>query len=74
MSDLLIKLEGKWTTTLSDILVQSRDGPKKNVLSLEDEDEEFVTKFKQVIDHKDVKYADDDNSNKIGIKDPYFNM
>ena len=63
MNDFQIKLEVKWMTTLSDILGQSRDGPRNSVLSLEYEDEEFVTEFKQVIDHEDVKGADDDNSN-----------
>ena len=38
MNDFQITLEGKWTITLSDLPVQSRDVPKKNVLSLEDED------------------------------------
>ena len=33
-----------------------------------------MTKFKRVIGHKDVKNADYDNSNEIGIKDPYLNM
>ena len=41
---------------------------------MEDEDEEFVTEFKRVINHEDVKDADDDNSNEIGIEDPYLNM
>ena len=74
MNDFQIKLEEKWTTTLSDILGQSQDGPRKNVVYLEDEDEEFVTEFKRAIDNEDVKDADDDNSNEIGIKDPYLNM
>ena len=33
-----------------------------------------MTDFKLVIDHEDVKDADDDNSNEIGIEDPYFNI
>ena len=33
-----------------------------------------MTKFKRVIDHEDVKDADDDNSNEIGIEKPYLNM
>ena len=70
MNDFQIKSGEKWTTTSSDILGQSRDGPRNNVLSLEDEYEDFVTKFKRVIDHKDIKDSDDDNKNKIGIKDP----
>ena len=65
MNNFQIKLEGKWTTTSSDILGQYRDGPRNNVLSLEYEDKEFVTKFKPVINHEDVKDADDDNINKI---------
>ena len=60
--------------TSSEISGQSRDGPRKNAVSLKYEDKEFVTKFKQVINHEDVKYPDEDNSNMIGIKDPYLNM
>ena len=41
---------------------------------MEDEDEEFVTEFKRVINHEDVKYADDDNRDDILIEDPYLNM
>ena len=74
MNIFQIKLEEKWTTTLSDILGQSQDGPRKNVVYLEDEDEEFVPEFKRAIDNKYVKDADDDNSNEIGIEDPYLNM
>ena len=74
MNNFQIKLEEKWTTTLSDILGQSQDGPRKNVVYLEDEDEEFVTEFKRAIDNEDVKEADDDNSNDIGIKNTYLNM
>ena len=47
---------------------------KKDVLSLEDDYKYFVTDFKQVIDHEDVKEADDDHRNDIGIEDPYLNM
>ena len=41
---------------------------------MEDEEEEFVTKFKRVIDHEDVKDADNDIINEIGIEDPCLNM
>ena len=41
---------------------------------MEDEDKEFVTEFKRLIDHEDIKDADDDNINEIGIEDPYLNM
>ena len=51
MNYLQINLEGKLTTTLSDILGQSLDGPRKNVLSLKDEYGEFVTNSKRVINH-----------------------
>ena len=54
MNNFQIKLEGKWTTTSSDISVQSQDGPRKNVLSLKDENEEFVTEFNRVINHEDI--------------------
>ena len=70
MNDLQIKLEGKWTTTLSDISGQSQDSSRENLLSLEDEDKEFVTEFKKVINHEDVKDAEDDSINKIGIGEP----
>ena len=33
-----------------------------------------MTEFKQVLNHKDVKDADDDNSNNIVIEDPCLNM
>ena len=33
-----------------------------------------MTGFKQEINHKDAKDADDDNSNEIKIEDPYLNM
>ena len=74
MNDFKITLEGKWTTMLLDLLGQSRDGPKKNVLSLEDEDEEFMNKFRRVIIHEKMKDADDYFGKGIGIEDPYLNM
>ena len=39
MNEFKLILEGKWTTISSDISGQTRYGPMKNVLSLEDEDE-----------------------------------
>ena len=74
MNDFQIKLEGKWTTTSSDISGNSQDVPRNNVLSLENEDKYFVTEFKRVIDHEDVKDDVDYNRNEIGIEDPYLNM
>ena len=67
-------MEGKWTTTSSDISGQYRDGPRNNLFSLEDEDEEFVTEFKRVINNEDIKDADEDKINEIGIEDPQINM
>ena len=56
--------------TSSEISGQSRDGPRKNAVSLKYEDKEFVNKFKQVINHEDVKDAEDDSINEIGIGEP----
>ena len=70
MNDFQIKLEVKWTTTLSDISGQSQDSSRENLLSLEYEDKEFVTEFKPVINHEDVKDAEDDSINEIGIGEP----
>ena len=74
MNDFQITLEEKWTTMSSDLSGKSRDRPKKNVLSLEDEEEEFTNKFRRLISHGEMKDADDYSGKEIGIEYPYLNM
>ena len=59
MNDLQITLEGKCTTTSSDLLGQPQDRPTENVLSLDDEDKEITNEFRRVISHEEMKGADD---------------
>ena len=74
MNEFQVKLEGRWTTMPSYISGKTRDGPMRNVLILEDEDEEFTNELKKAISHEDMKYANDYNKDEIGIEDPYLNM
>ena len=74
MNDFQIISEGKQTTTSLDLPGQSRDGPNNNKIYLEDEDEEFTNKLRQVISHEDMKDADNYSGKEIGIEDPYLNM
>ena len=44
------------------------------LLSLEDEDEEFLSEFRMVIDNKNVADAEDVSTDELGIEDPYLGM
>ena len=67
-------LEQKWTTSSLDLSATLHDKPKEKMLSLENEDEEFISKHKRVTSSNDVADMEDHTNEEIGIKDPYLNM
>ena len=70
MNEFQRALERKWTTKLSDLSRYFSDVPEGKLISLEHEDEEFVSEYKRVIDSKLIPEADDE----IGEPDPYLDM
>ena len=69
------RLRNKWDATSADVNngIPQTEGVE-NVLSLEDEPNEFKQEFKGVISSKDIPEADDLNDNEYGEYDPYLNM
>ena len=69
------RLRNKWDATSADVNngIPQTEGVE-NVLSLEDEPDEFKQEFKRVISSKDIPEADDLNDNEYGEYDPYLNM
>ena len=51
-----------------------KDTNKSRVLSLEDEDQEFLDEYRRIIDNETLKHADNYEDVEIGQNDPYLNM
>ena len=67
-------LESRWTAKSADISIMLKDTDKKRVLSLRDEDQEFLDEYQRIIDNETLKHADDYEDVEIGHDDPYLNM
>ena len=63
-------LKEKWGVKSSDLSEKIKNVPKDKLLSLEDENEEFIEEYGRVISDKDLDDADDE----YGVEDPYLNM
>ena len=72
------QLQKRWDVPSADVSAQLYNAEVKQeyILSLEDEDKEFIKEFKRVIDNKDIKDVEDvrPDINEIGEEDPYLNM
>ena len=67
-------LESRWTAKSADISITVKDTDKKRVLSLRDEDQEFLDEYQRIIDNETLKHADEYEDVEIGHDDPYLNM
>ena len=74
MSEYDDMVKSRWSSSNIDLADTLNDGPRENVLSLEDESDEFKEEFRRVIDNEDVKDAEDLTMNEIGERDPYIGM
>ena len=74
MKDFEIGVKRRWDAKTADIHEDVHEHPREFVLSLEDEDEEFINEYKRVIDNKDIKDAEAIGVIEIGEKDPYLHM
>ena len=77
MNDFQQGLEGKWqveSANVSDRAIQ--DIPASMLLSLENEDEEFLDEFNWVIKDSDLAEADDEQvkSSEYGVEYSYLDM
>ena len=70
MNEFQQALERKWTTMSPNLSRFISDIPKGKLVSMEHEEEEFVSEYKRVIDSKLIPEADDE----IGKPDPYLDM
>ena len=72
------QLQKRWDVPSADVSSQLYDAEVKQeyILSLEDEEKEFIKEFKRVIDNKDIKDVEDirPDIKEIGEEDPYLNM
>jgi hypothetical protein len=73
MNDFQKQVEGKWAADGTELTFKD-DKPQEFILSLENEDEEFIEEYKRVITDKDLKDAEDVTSKELGIPDPYLDM
>ena len=64
----------RWDAQSADLSTDVLDCPRGQLLSLEDEDEEFLKEFHRVIDSKDVKNAESIEASEFGTTDPYLSM
>jgi len=67
-------IASKWTTTTSNVIHEIKGIHSNQLLSLEDEDEQFMKEFSRVINNQDIKDIDDLTTQEIGIQDPYLGM
>ena len=67
-------LEPKWAAMSADLSSQITDIEPRNLVSIHDEDPEFIREFTRVIDSGDVPEAEDLTSGEIGTTDPYLGM
>ena len=52
----------------------TQDIPAPLILSLENEDDEFLEEFNRVIENPDVAEGSDDHPSEYGVEDPYLGM
>ena len=77
MNDFHVSLERKWNVESADISHEVyNDDPENNrkLLSLDDEDEQFQSEIKRVIDDPELKEAEDITLREYGTVDPYIDM
>ena len=75
MNDFQKGLEGKWQVQSANVPGKAIQGiPASKVLSLENEDEEFLDEFNQVIKDLDLAEADNDWPSEYGVEDSYLDM
>ena len=67
-------LESRWTAKSADISLTVKDTDKSRVLSLKNEDQEFLNEYRRIIDNETLKHADNYKDVEIGRDDPYLNM
>ena len=77
MNDFQQGLKGKWqveSANVSDRAIQ--DVPDSMLLSLENEDDEFLYEFNRVIKDLDLAEAEDEQvkSSEYGVEDSYLDM
>ena len=74
MNDFQTKLERIWNAASADLSseLHVEDVPRDLILSLEDEDEDFIEEYKKVITSKDVKDIED--YTEYNNDDPYVSM
>ena len=75
MNEFQKALEGKWQAESANILGKlTKDIPASLILSLENEDEEFLEEFNRVIKDADLAEGDDDQPSEYGVEDTYLGM
>ena len=76
MNEFQRNLERKWNveSANSEIIPNGEGVPNTNILSLDDEDDEFIEEFKRVIDDKELKDIDVMMNRESGTRDTYLNM
>ena len=76
MNDFQQGLERKWQVESANVPGRTTQNiPASLILSLENEDEEFLDEFNQVIKNSELAdEADDDRPSKYGVEDSYLDM
>ena len=77
MEEFQTKITNKWENPQQiDVVDVPRNGTYNNVLSLEKEDDEFISEFNRVIQDHDLKEADDLTTDdpEFGTCNPYIDM